>query len=64
MSEGCGSGCGCSAHKKTEAKSTEAKSTEAKSGGATKAVAQNGKGDAPRNISEKFRRNYDTIRWS
>ncbi len=54
MSEGCGSGCGCSAHKKTEAKSGDSK----------KAVVQNGKGDAPRNISEKFRRNYDTIKWS
>jgi hypothetical protein len=25
---------------------------------------QNGKGDAPRNISKKFRSNYDAIRWS
>ncbi|MFQ3670203.1 MAG: hypothetical protein SNJ84_01960 [Verrucomicrobiia bacterium] len=25
---------------------------------------QNGKGDAPRNISETFRRNFDTINWS
>jgi hypothetical protein len=24
---------------------------------------QNGKGDAPRNVSEKFRRNYDEINW-
>lgn len=55
MSEGCGSGCGCSAHKKTEAKAA----SEPK-----KAVVQNGKGDAPRNISAKFRRNYDAIKWS
>jgi hypothetical protein len=54
MSEGCGAGCGCSAHKKTESKATESK----------KVVAQNGKGDAPRNISAKFRRNYDAIKWS
>lgn len=25
---------------------------------------QNGKGDSPRNISEMFRRNFDTINWS
>lgn len=26
-------------------------------------VTQNGKGDAPRNVSRKFRKNYDSIRW-
>ncbi len=30
---------------------------------ASSSVAQNGKGDAPRNISRKFRKNYDSIRW-
>lgn len=29
----------------------------------TPTAIQNGKGDAPRNISEKFRNNYDSIRW-
>ncbi len=24
---------------------------------------QNGKGDAPRNLSKKFRDNYDAIKW-
>ena len=25
---------------------------------------QNGKGDAPRNISEKFKSNYEKIKWN
>ena len=28
-----------------------------------KSAPQNGKGDAPRNISTKFRHNYDSINW-
>jgi hypothetical protein len=28
-----------------------------------KNIIQNGKGDAPRNISKKFRDNYDLINW-
>ncbi len=31
---------------------------------ATPVAIQNGKGDAPRNISESFRRNFDSINWS
>jgi hypothetical protein len=27
-------------------------------------TGQNGKGDAPRNISPRFRKNFDNIRWS
>jgi len=30
----------------------------------TKPKHQNGKGDAPRNISEKFRSNYEKIKWN
>lgn len=30
---------------------------------AAKTGIQNGKGDAPRNISKKFRANYDGINW-
>jgi len=26
-------------------------------------TAQNGKGSAPRNLSEKFRKNYSAIKW-
>jgi len=48
MSEGCCSGGACS-HK--------AKSTSS-------GAIQNGKGDTPRNISAKFRKNFDGIRWS
>lgn len=29
----------------------------------TTTTIQNGKGDAPRNISQKFRTNYDQINW-
>lgn len=28
-----------------------------------KRTSQNGKGDSPRNISEKFRSNYEQINW-
>ena len=31
---------------------------------AASGAIQNGKGDAPRNISEKFRSNYKGIRWT
>lgn len=31
---------------------------------ASASASQNGKGDAPRNISAKFRKNYDSIRWT
>jgi hypothetical protein len=27
-------------------------------------TAQNGKGSTPRNLSEKFRKNYSAIKWS
>ena len=30
---------------------------------ATSATVQNGKGDAPRNISRSFRNNFDGIKW-
>jgi hypothetical protein len=26
-------------------------------------IKQNGKGSAPRNLSEQFKKNYDTINW-
>lgn len=29
----------------------------------TKDKSPNGKGDSPRNISEKFKKNYDQINW-
>ena len=28
-----------------------------------KPKSQNGKGDSPRNISEKFKKNYENINW-
>lgn len=30
----------------------------------SKSKHQNGKGDSPRNISQKFKKNYDQIDWS
>ncbi len=30
----------------------------------SKPKSQNGKGDAPRNISEKFKKNYESINWN
>lgn len=30
---------------------------------AASTTSRNGKGHAPRNISRKFRKNYDSIRW-
>jgi len=50
--------CGCG----KSASACTAPKTETK----TKASAaiQNGKGDAPRNISERFRSNYNGIRWT
>ena len=29
-----------------------------------KSCGQNGKGDSPRNVSSKFKNNYDSINWS
>jgi hypothetical protein len=29
----------------------------------SKPKGQNGKGDSPRNVSDKFKRNYDQINW-
>lgn len=49
---GCGQRAGACATPKSESKST------------APAAIQNGKGDAPRNISETFRANYNHIRWS
>lgn len=48
---GCGKSAGACAAPKTESK-------------AAGAAIQNGKGDAPRNISARFRANYNEIRWS
>jgi hypothetical protein len=50
------SSCGCG--KPSSSCSTPKASTPAPS------AIQNGKGDAPRNISETFRDNYNGIRWS
>jgi hypothetical protein len=43
---------------------TDTMSKAETSGSTTKTTIQNGKGDAPRNISPKFRRNYDGIKWA
>jgi hypothetical protein len=62
MSESGTCGCGKAASACTSAASTtkaESPSAPAKSG-----AIQNGKGDAPRNISETFRSNYNGIRWT
>jgi hypothetical protein len=55
MSESKASPCACG-------KSSGACETPKASSGASKTI-QNGKGDAPRNISMKFRCNYDAINW-
>lgn len=57
MSDTGSCGCGKSASACTAPK-TESK--PASKGG----TIQNGKGDAPRNISERFRSNYNEIRWT
>lgn len=49
--------CACGQTKGSCAAPAENKSTKP-------AGIQNGKGDAPRNISERFRSNYGQIRWS
>jgi hypothetical protein len=55
MSEhSCGSGCGCG----PKSSSTSEASVPVKTG------IQNGKGSAPRNLSQSFRHNYDGIRWT
>ncbi|HSI86477.1 MAG: hypothetical protein ACAI35_23655 [Candidatus Methylacidiphilales bacterium] len=54
MSDTCSSSS-CSAAKSTEKSTT---TTSSPTG------IQNGKGDAPRNISENFRSNYEGISWS
>jgi hypothetical protein len=40
------------------------KKVKPKKKASTKPRHQNGKGDAPRNISEKFKSNYEKIKWS
>jgi len=53
--------CGCGkAASACPAVKTEAKASKSAGGG----TIQNGKGDAPRNISERFRSNYNGIRWT
>ncbi len=55
--------CACGA--KPAAACAAEKSTPKETKAAAKpAVIQNGKGDAPRNISQKFRSNYEGIKWS
>lgn len=49
--------CGCG----KAAGTCKAPKSEAKTAAST---IQNGKGDAPRNISERFRSNYNSIRWT
>lgn len=51
--------CGCGkAASSCDSSTSTSTSTKASSG-----AIQNGKGDAPRNISTRFRKNYDGIRW-
>jgi hypothetical protein len=59
MSAGCGCGgaCGCAAKKEKPA----ATAAEQPTGNG---VIKNGKGSAPRNLSAKFRKNFDGIQWS
>ena len=49
--------CGCG-------KSTAACTAPATKNETKKVAIQNGKGDAPRNISEEFRANYNGIKWT
>ena len=37
---------------------------KSKEGSAPKSKHRNGKGDSPRNISDKFKKNYQQINWS
>jgi len=50
--------CGCG----KAASACPAVKTESKA--SSSGAIQNGKGDAPRNISERFRSNYNNIRWT
>ncbi|MDX6767392.1 MAG: hypothetical protein SFU85_11445 [Candidatus Methylacidiphilales bacterium] len=59
MSDSGTCGCGKPSAACTTPK-TEAKTPAAAKGG----TIQNGKGSAPRNISETFRSNYNGIRWT
>jgi hypothetical protein len=52
--------CGCG----KSASACTAPKTESKPSATTAKGIQNGKGDAPRNISERFRSNYNGIRWT
>lgn len=40
------------------------KKVKPKKSASTKPKHKNGKGDAPRNISNKFKKNYEQINWS
>jgi hypothetical protein len=59
MSDTGSCGCGNPAGACTAPNSESKTATSAKSG-----AIQNGKGSAPRNISEAFRANYNAIRWT
>jgi hypothetical protein len=52
--------CGCG----KAASACAAPKTESKAKPAAGGTIQNGKGSAPRNISETFRSNYNGIRWN
>lgn len=58
------SSCACAAPAAASTPKTETMSKTDSSTSSTTSGIQNGKGDAPRNISPKFRRNYDGIKWS
>jgi hypothetical protein len=64
-SKGCGGGCAChgGGAKAGKAPAIESKTTTEGTGTA-RVATQNGKGDAPRNVSRKFRKNYEGIRWA
>lgn len=47
---------------KAESASTSSSSSASASSSGSSQI-QNGKGDAPRNISPRFRKNFDGIRW-
>ena len=75
MSESSKCGCGkshsaCSSPAKSETTSAKSESSTSTSSSASSGASsstssgiQNGKGDAPRNISPRFRKNFDSIRW-
>ncbi len=53
-------GCGCGkSHGACTTKTAESTTSSVKAKG-----IQNGKGSAPRNISEEFRQNYHGVKWS